>query len=243
MKTPKLPSMKALPVRTRLAPRPKSTVPKPKTTRPKPASVVARVSPARVTPKTVAIEAEGLIRDIATRRARIANDFFEIGVALSRLSTRPLYTSLGYASFDELLQKRRVMTRMQASKLIAVSQAYPKQQALSLGVEKAYALVRYAAATPAPDLARSLATADARIAGKPLRDLTVKQLRDATKTLHGVMPPNDHDLEEARATARKLQKKLRAEGASSAKVRAHREGIALHLRIDMDVKDASALLD
>ncbi len=247
MARPKLPQ-KLRPVAVRIAPARSKPVAKPGAVPKRRAAVKLR---AAVTPRAVvtqqkvlpAEEAEALIRDIATRRARIADDFYEIGVALNRLSSRPLYTSLGYANFDDLLARRRVLGRVQAFKLMAVTQAFDKQQALRLGVEKSYALVRYVAATPAHDLARSLAATNARIGAKRLRAMSAKELRDATKRLQSRAPADDYDLKEARATARALQKKLRADGAKTAKVRAHREGSGVQLRIDLDVKDAGVLLD
>lgn len=134
------------------------------------------------------------------------------------------------------------MSRVQAFKLMAVSQAFDKKQALRLGVEKPYALVRYVAATPTHDIARSLATTNAPIAGKRLHAMTVKELRDATQCPRTGTAANDHDLKQARANARKLQRQLRADGAKSAKVRAQRGGAHLRLRIDLDVGDAGALM-
>ncbi len=43
--------------------------------------------------------------------------------------------------------------------------------------------------------------------------------------------------------ARELQKKLRADGAKTAEVRAQGEGSGVQLRIDLDVKDAGVLLE
>jgi len=257
MARPKL-TQNARPIAIRIAPaRPKATA-KPAAKKPKPtvkprAAAKVRAAtprvPARVPvaarPQTLrpADEAEALIRDIAQRRARIAEDFYEIGVALNRLSSRALYKALGYANFDELLKQRRVMGHVQAFKLMTVSQAFDKKQALSLGVEKSYALVRYAAATPVHDVARTLAATNARIAGQRLRDISAKELRDATQRLDVGALASDQDLRAARATARKLQKQLRAGGAKTAKVRARREGGGLHLRMDVDVKDAGVLME
>jgi len=253
MARPKL-SLNARPVAVRITPaRPKAT-PKPRATaKPAPAAKVSVAVKPRATvqvplavkPQIVrpADEAEALIRDIAQRRARIANDFFEIGVALNQLSSRALYKALGYANFDDMLKQRRVMSRAQAFKLMTVSQAFDKKQALSLGVEKSYALVRYVAATPTHDLARTLAATNAPIAGKRLRDISAKELRDATQRLDQGALASDQDLKAARATARKLQKQLRKDGANTAKVRAHRQGAGLHLRIDLDVNDAGVLLE
>lgn len=185
-------------------------------------------------------EAEALLRDIGARRARIADDFYEIGVALERLSRPRLYRALGFATFDDLLKRRRVMSRMQATKLIAVAQAYPKKVALRLGVEKGYALVRHVAATPAPDVALALARSNASIAGKRVHRMTVNELRDATKQVLGGPPASDAETKAARRSARQLQRTLRSRGAKSAKVRAQREGAKWTLQIVVALDEAGA---
>lgn len=228
-------------------PRPKRrprVVVRPNTRLPIPARVLSRPLRAVVSPAPVAkpaVQAEGLVRDIAKRRARIAEDFYEIGVALEKLSKPKLYKSLGYVSFEKLLQARRVMSRVQAVKLISVAQAYPKKLALRLGVEKGYALIRYTAATPAVDVARILASANALVGGKRVLQLSAKELRDETKRLTSGPAPSDEDVKAARRSARELQRRLRAKGAKSAKVRAERDGARWKLQIEVDASEADLL--
>src|SRR5262245_8609333 len=58
---------------------------------------VAAVAPAAVR------RAEELLDLIARRKARIAEDFYEIGKALRELSKKKLYAVLGHRSFGEML--------------------------------------------------------------------------------------------------------------------------------------------
>lgn len=222
-------------------------IPRPGVSRPRPRPPVRvptpRLPEVEVVVPTKVAQAEDLIADIRERKARIQDDFYEIGVALSTLSARRYYQALGYSSFDDLLRARRLVGRMQALKLMAVAQAYPKKLALDLGVEKGYALIRYTAETPALDVARDLATSNVTIAGQRVREMSATDLREATKRVKAGPPPRDEDAKAARRVARRLQRKLRDEGAKSAKVRAHLEGSKWHLRVDLELTDAGPLLD
>ena len=47
---------------------------------------------------------------IERRKARIAEDFYDIGQALTELLKKKLYLVLGYSSFAQMLTKRGVMS-------------------------------------------------------------------------------------------------------------------------------------
>ncbi|RLB49299.1 MAG: hypothetical protein DRJ42_21330 [Deltaproteobacteria bacterium] len=101
-------------------------------------------------------EAERLIVQIQKRQARIAEDFYQMGGALKALSRPALCDAAGHESFKHLLSARRLLKPTTADKLIAVVDHYSKAQAQELGLEKAYALSRFVAATPAAGLAAVL---------------------------------------------------------------------------------------
>lgn len=184
---------------------------------------------------------EELIADIAERRKRIAQDFYEIGVSLQRLSQKRVYAGLGFNSFDALLKGRKIMSGVQAMKLIAVTEAYPKALALHLGVEVGYALVRYTAATPAADVAMRLASSNAIIGGKRINEMTVAHLRNETKRLTAAPRPSDAETRHARGLARTLQRILRRKGAPSAVVRAERTGGKWKLQVEVDLDEGEVL--
>ncbi len=94
---------------------------------------------------------EALLSTIERRKARIVEDFYDIGVALKQIVDKKLYLHAGFASFGELLRGRNVMSRSQASKLIAIARAVPRGEAIELGSEKAYELIRFTKQTPEPD--------------------------------------------------------------------------------------------
>ncbi|RLB47992.1 MAG: hypothetical protein DRJ42_24205 [Deltaproteobacteria bacterium] len=130
---------------------------------------------------------------------------------------------------------------MQAHKLITVVNTYPKALAMRMGIEKGYLLERYTAATPAADVALSLASANAFIGGKRIHRMTVADIRNATKRLTAAPKPTNAETKVARSAARRLQQTLRKKGASSAVVRAERQGATWKLRVEVDLDDADIL--
>ncbi|MBW2460527.1 MAG: hypothetical protein JRH11_02690 [Deltaproteobacteria bacterium] len=185
-------------------------------------------------------KAERLIVQIQKRQARIAEDFYQIGVALKALSGPAVYQAAGHKSFKELLGARRLVKTTTAYKLIAVVDHYSKLQAQQLGLEKAYALTRFVAATPAADLAAVLVRENPLIGRIPLDRISVRDLNLATARVRraATKPTADPEAKAARRTARALQRTLRAAGAGSAKVRAVRLEGEWHVRTDMKVADA-----
>jgi hypothetical protein len=160
--------------------------------------------------------ANELLALIARRKARIVEDFYDIGEALKELFHRELFRALGHRSFEAMLKAHEVMSATQARKLIHLVEQLPRVQALSLGQEKAYALVSYTAATPEPDVPAVLAREDAKVSGKRLSKLSVRELQLAAKEARS----------RARAaTPRTVAEKARAAAAKSllAKVKARLE--------------------
>jgi len=193
------------------------------------------------TARAARIRGEELIADIAERRERIEEDFYEIGVNLQQLSQKRMYSALGYDNFDALLKARKMVTRIQAYKMVTVVEAYPKAVALRLGVEKGYLLVRYTAATPAADVARHLVQANAVIDGKRINGMTLADIRNATKRVTAAPRPTDAETRHARGIARTLQAKMRRRGAPSAVVRAERSGAKWKLRVELDLDEGEVL--
>ncbi|MBW2460222.1 MAG: hypothetical protein JRH11_01165 [Deltaproteobacteria bacterium] len=187
-------------------------------------------------------QAERLIVEISKRQARISEDFYRIGVALKELSRPALYESAGHKNFRDLLKKRGLMSPATAYKLIAVVDHYPKAKAQRIGFAKAYALTRFVAATPAEDRASALVDENPIIGRTPLDRISVRRLNEATDRVRraAAKPTNDPEAKAARRAGRELQRKLRAAGARSAKVKAVRLEGKWHLRTDMEVEDAES---
>ncbi|RLB48458.1 MAG: hypothetical protein DRJ42_23190 [Deltaproteobacteria bacterium] len=184
--------------------------------------------------------AERLIAEIRKRQARFPEDFYRIGVALKALSQPALYGAVDHKSFKDLLRARGLVSPTRAYKLISVVAHYPEAQANDLGCEKAYAIIRYVAATPGEDLASDLVTENPIIGILPLDRMSVRQLDAATARVHRRTARRTAapEAKAARRAARDLQRRLRAAGAKSAKVEALRVAGKWRVRTDLTVEDA-----
>ncbi len=150
------------------------------------------------------------------RKARIAEDFFEIGEALREILKKKLYVALGYESFAELLTKRQVMSPRTADKLIEIAEAVPRTRAMELGQEKAYALARLAAATPALDSAESLLSEGVKVGGRK-KAVAKLSTRDLVKAAQAARPVKKDAAKDAAArSARGLQAAVRKAGGKGA---------------------------
>jgi hypothetical protein len=125
--------------------------------------------------------ARSLIALIQRRKQRITEDFYDVGEALRELLRKKLYKPLGHASFEALLGAHDIMSPAQARKLVSLVEHVPRDEALSLGQEKAYELVAYTAATPDADVPAELVRDDAKIGDKPLSKASVREIRVAAK--------------------------------------------------------------
>jgi hypothetical protein len=142
-----------------------------------------------------------------------------------------------------MLRARQVMGVSQAKKLIEVAASMPREKALEIGAEKAYALARYAAATPEPDTPAWLLDGDAAIGGKPVRDLSLRELQAATSKVRSKHAAKKATPEEhaARASARDVQAWLKKRGAKGAAVTARKTKDGWWLTIEVRA-DAAKLL-
>lgn len=189
--------------------------------------------------------AEGLLDLIARRKDRIAEDFYEIGKALRELQQKKLYLALGHASFSEMLDERKTMSLSSAKKLIEVVSKVPLEQAIALGPEKAYALARYAAATPQLDTPASLLEIGAEIDGKKVAEASLRDLAQAAKKARAkTKPVRAANPEEAAAAqaGREVSAWLRAHRVRGARVDAKRGAKGYRITIDLPVTSSAALV-
>lgn len=170
--------------------------------------------------------AEALLDLIARRKARIAEDFYEVGKALKELLEKKLYVALEYPSFKAMLEARDVMGDTQAYKLIEVVSRVPLKTALDLGLEKAFALTRYTSATPELDSPELLLESGAKIGDKPAAEATKRDIEEATKKLRkeaaakkGKADPAEREAERAAKQGRAW---LKGRGAKKGKVEVRR---------------------
>ena len=188
--------------------------------------------------------AEALLSEIARRKGRIAEDFYEIGEALRELSRKKLYAALGHATFAEMLSARNVMSTTQARKLIALVSSVPREKALAAGSEKAALLVDYAKATAEPDTAEWLLDHGRLPDGKKVSDASTREIAEAAKTARaeqGRTRKKTAPEIQGEKAARAAQALLRKRGAQGAKARAVRRSGETWLHIELREKDAKAL--
>lgn len=188
-------------------------------------------------------KAEDLLAQIARRKLVIAEEFYDIGVALRELQKKKLFAALGYASFSAMLEARKVMSLSQAHKLIRIVESFSREKALSVGSEKAALLIGYADSTTEPDTAEWLLDTGKLPSGKAVSEASTRELADALKKARTPAAKKKVPPEEARvrANARNAQAVLRKHGASGATVEVVRKAGGFWLRAELPA-DAVGLL-
>jgi hypothetical protein len=210
------------------------------------AGVGAELTAARRRAKERRARAEQLVALVERRKRRIVEDFYDIGEALRELSRSKLYVELGHTSFEEMLEARQIMGRTQAFKLIEVVEAFTRVKALELGAEKAYALVRLAAATPAADSPQQLAERGVVVGRrrKAAGEASVREIAQETRQVRAKgrgAAEADPEQREASGAARRVQAGLRKAGARGAQARAKRGAGGWVVEITVPVAEASVL--
>jgi hypothetical protein len=193
----------------------------------------------------ISTRAEALLAEIVRKKSAIEEAFYEIGLALRELATKKMYTALGFPSFEALLAARGVMGLSQAKKLIAIVSTMDRDTALGLGVEKAYAALRYTEATPEPDSPAQLLRENPRIGDKPFAALTASELRKATratKTAVGKAPAKTPEAAAASRAARALQAWARRAGAKKAVAVVKKRTGGWGVVLEVSVEEAGSLV-
>lgn len=200
------------------------------------------LSAAKKASTAAAQRAEELLSLIERRKARIAEDFYEIGLALAEIRKKKLFVALGYTSFGGLLAARKVMSRRTAEKLIGVVTNVPRPKAMELGPEKAYALARLVATTPELDTIDDVLDKGVQV-GKGRKKLAGASASEIAETARAVRAktekPDPREIAAEKA-ARALQAAVRAAGGRGATASASRAkgGFEVLLRVDAGRVDA-----
>jgi hypothetical protein len=162
--------------------------------------------------KAARANAEALIDRVERLKAGVAQAFYEIGRCLGELLDKKLHLSLGFISFETMLEGRGLMSGMQAYKLIEVSRQFSKRDAARLGPEKAYALVRHVARTKQKDDAAEYLLEGFPIGGRrrPIDEVTVRDILAATRTAVSRQHGERGESERARKDAESIRRKVHA---------------------------------
>ena len=185
---------------------------------------------------------EDLVELVRRRLTHIAEDFYDMGVALRELASPRLYTAVGCTSFEDLLAKYHLGSHTQAYRAMAVVKAFPnRDEAIGLGFEKCAAILSYASATKKPDVAREI-TAAGKLAGKPLAALSAREIDKETSRVRKIQrakgPPTEREVRASRA-ARELKAWLGKHHARAAAIDVHEE----HHELWVDVRFSLAALE
>lgn len=193
------------------------------------------------------------IARVRALRARIEDDFLEIGAALVTLDDDELVAAVGYASFDALCEEALGISRAKARQLVAVTTRLAPALARELQQDRACALLALVDATPDDDtpddvLAATLALPDGT--SLVVRDAPTKQLWDAARAIrrdvaaregrratgHTVAP-------EDQARFGRIEKAVRArKSLAGAKLRLKAGRPGARVELDLALDDLPALL-
>lgn len=189
------------------------------------------------------LTATELMAELHHQRGQVAKGFYAMGLLLRELSLPQRYqVELGFATFEDLLAQRHMTNRMTALKYIAVVTILDEIIATELGIERSYALVRYASAKSKAEDAPQLFHQNPVIDGESLRDMSSRELLRAARALRAPTTPRAPTDEEhaARRAARALQAALRRSGAKGAVARAQRREGAWIVTVHLTPEGASA---
>lgn len=170
-----------------------------------------------------------LLETIERRKARIVEDFYDIGVALKEIVDKKLYLQAGYASFGDLIDGRKIMGKTQAFKLVSIARAVPREKAIEVGSERAYELVRLTEQTPEPDTVEDVLVTGVR--GPKDRKtvdvskLSSREIAEKRREIAKAKAKPSDDEREAKRAAREAQASIRKSGMK-ASVDARKEGKA-----------------
>jgi len=145
---------------------------------------------------------------IRRRLATVVESFYDIGVALTEIAKTKLYGADGHASLEAYLDAEKLLSPSQARKLIDIVKNIPREQALAVGQERAYALIALSRATPEPDSAVEL-IAQGEVDGQPAAKAPVRAIKDAAKAQREKAPKTPAAKAKAKADAA-IEKGVRA---------------------------------
>ena len=189
-------------------------------------------------------KAEALLAEIARRKERIAEDFYDIGLAVLQISKKKLYLALGHKSFDDMLKARDVLSPTTARGLMQLVSTMSRDEALAYGQEKAIALISYAKATPELDTPKTLMEGGELPDGKPIVKASVRDIKQAAtkvRAAEGKSKPLSAEAKLAQAEVKAVTKWLRERGAAKAKVSEARGKEGYVIRVELPVAAWSRL--
>lgn len=223
---------------------PVSKTKKPAKTKPQKQAVKKVADEATAIVDSAHSRAEKILERIAALKARIADDFFEIGEMLRELDRKKAYAHFGCENIGDLVEARELMSRAFAYRLIAIVEEVPRDIAVQLGSEKAHALTVYLRSTAAIDNARGIVARGVPFEGKRklLADISARELLDLAQNARAANPatrgPREEKREVAEAKAKDAAMKLRKRVAKGKlAVVHHADGWWIKIEVPLDQID------
>jgi hypothetical protein len=144
------------------------------------------------------LTAEQLIAQITRTEAASASNAYLLGSYLQELSQPKRYKDeLGFGTFEELLEKRELPSRVTAFKLIKVVGTFSDAEVQQLGgMEKSYTLIRYAKRQGAGADPRKFLAPNARVGGNSVSKISIRALNGIMRAM---TPGNANDTDAAAA--------------------------------------------
>jgi hypothetical protein len=189
---------------------------------------------------------ESLIAEVHAIRRDIAKQLYRLGVVLRELQRPEVLATVRCATYDELHARYGLVAKMTAEKYLALVAHFSEPQAIELGVEKGYQVVRYSAQVLASRKApAALLRENPRIAGIALREHTGSTLSAAIRAWSDARrkrtEESDDTVQEADGAVRKLGGRLRKLVAPGASLRRVKKRGAWRVVIELDPDEALEL--
>jgi hypothetical protein len=126
-----------------------------------------------------------LVNEVLQREDAALANTYAIAVALMELAKPQRYRDeLKLASFEELLEKKGMSSRMTAHKHVTVVSVFSEKEVRWIGgMEKSYLLIRWVRRRDAGADPREVLKPGAQVLGKLVPELSVRDLREALRTL------------------------------------------------------------
>jgi len=124
------------------------------------------------------VQARADVALICERIARIKQDFYEIGLALSRLKEPAAFRALGYTAFHACCKRELGISGAKADQLVAIATSMSAEIARGLGQMNALALVTLCRATPEDDRPEDLASGSVTLPSGEVLDVGSSSARD-----------------------------------------------------------------
>lgn len=178
-------------------------------------------------PRSLA-RAQALSQSIVRRKQRIAEEFYDLGLELVEFKRKGYYRKVyGYPTLSAFLDGFGLYSSTQARKLMKIVQSMPRERAIKLGVEKAYASAVLVDATPEDDTAEEIFTRGRKIAGKKPSKASVRDFTEETKAVRAKAKPRHVRTEQERRADDEAERGIAKLRALLAKVGLERVTIEL----------------